>query len=47
MGALDGKRAIVTGASSGIGAATARALAHEGAKVAVGARRLDLLADLG
>ncbi len=47
MGALDGKTAIVTGASSGIGAATARAHAREGAQVAVGARRLDLLAELG
>ena len=46
MGALDGKRAIVTGASSGIGAATARALARE-AQVAVGARRLERLAELG
>ncbi len=47
MGGLDGKRAIVTGASSGIGAATARALKAEGAEVAVGARRLDRLGDLG
>jgi hypothetical protein len=41
--ALAGRRAIVTGASSGIGAATARALAAEGARVAGGARRADLL----
>jgi 3-hydroxy acid dehydrogenase / malonic semialdehyde reductase len=47
VGALDGKKAIVTGASSGIGAAVARALAAEGATVAVGARRVEKLADLG
>ena len=41
VGALDGKTAIVTGASSGIGAATARALGREGARVAGGARRVD------
>jgi len=40
---LDGKAAIVTGASSGIGAAIARSLREAGAKVAVGARRTDRL----
>jgi NADP-dependent 3-hydroxy acid dehydrogenase YdfG len=39
MGALDGQVVIVTGASSGIGEATALACAREGAKVAIGARR--------
>jgi len=38
---LEGKSAVVTGASSGIGAATARALAREGARVVGGARRTD------
>jgi NADP-dependent 3-hydroxy acid dehydrogenase YdfG len=38
---LEGKRAIVTGASSGIGAATVRALREEGMRVAGGARRAD------
>jgi 3-hydroxy acid dehydrogenase/malonic semialdehyde reductase len=39
VAALEGKRAIVTGASSGIGAATARALEQAGARVYTGSRR--------
>jgi len=40
---LTGKTAIVTGASSGIGQATARALKDAGVRVAGGARRVDRL----
>lgn len=40
---LEGKVAIITGASAGIGAATAIALASEGAYVAIAARRADKL----
>ena len=43
MAGLEGKTAIVTGASSGIGAATASALAGEGVRVAGGARRVEQL----
>src|SRR5687767_7724763 len=42
-GPLDGRVAIVTGASSGIGEATVRALSGAGASVALGARRTDRL----
>ena len=46
MAKLDGKVAVITGASSGIGEATAEALAAEGASVVVAARREDRLSDL-
>ncbi|WP_458206458.1 SDR family oxidoreductase [Haladaptatus sp. NG-SE-30] len=43
---LSGKSALITGASSGIGQATAHALAREGAHVALAARRESELADI-
>lgn len=42
---LEGKVAIVTGASSGLGVTFALALAEAGADVALGARRVELLRD--
>jgi NADP-dependent 3-hydroxy acid dehydrogenase YdfG len=42
-GPLEGRVAVVTGASSGIGEATVRAMSGAGASVALGARRADRL----
>ena len=44
---LDGKVAVVTGASSGLGVAFAQALAQAGADVVLGARRIERLGDTG
>ena len=46
MTEIDGKVVAITGASSGVGAATARVLAARGAAVVLGARRSDVLRSL-
>jgi len=43
---LQNKWVLITGASSGFGAASARAFAQEGAKLLLGARRVDRLAEV-
>jgi NAD(P)-dependent dehydrogenase (short-subunit alcohol dehydrogenase family) len=45
-GSLEGRRALITGASSGIGEATALAMVAEGASVALGARRKERLDEI-
>ncbi len=45
-GAVIGKSVIITGASSGIGSATAECLAAAGARVMLASRRGDLIGDL-
>ncbi|MFK3978869.1 SDR family NAD(P)-dependent oxidoreductase [Micromonospora sp. NPDC050397] len=51
MGALDEKTAVLTGATSGIGAAIARQFINEGARVVLAGRResegAELVAELG
>jgi len=43
---IEGKIVVLTGASSGLGEATARLLSAEGATVVLGARRIERLQSL-
>ena len=43
---IEGKVVVITGASSGLGEATARLLSAQGASVVLGARRVDRLESL-
>lgn len=46
MASLEGRKVLITGGSSGIGEATARAIVAEGGAVALGARRKDRLDEI-
>jgi NADP-dependent 3-hydroxy acid dehydrogenase YdfG len=46
MSGIEGKVVVITGASSGIGEATARLLAERGARVILGARRVERLDEI-
>ena len=43
---IEGKVVVITGASSGLGEATARVLSAQGANVVLGARRVDRIQSL-
>ena len=43
---IQGKNVVITGASSGLGEATARRLSTEGATVVLGARRFDRIKEI-